>query len=155
MSRLRSPFLSDRSFFLTVKLLPERRDLAEAQFACLARCLDAVRFRQRFFLSAWGLSSQPWHAILFPPYPLTISEVMKSVKLTSANSLGRFRGETGELWQGRFFDHALRTVQNCSETSITSRAIWRSATTSEGEERKMRRRGTKSDIATRLQGIAA
>ena len=41
---------------------------------------------------------------------------MKSLKLTSTNSLGRFRGETGELWQGRFFDHALRTVQEYWET---------------------------------------
>jgi putative transposase len=81
-----------------------------------ARCLDAVRSRQRFFLSAWVFVPNHWHAILFPPYPITISEVMKSVKLTSTNSLGRFRGETGELWQGRFFDHALRTVRNYWET---------------------------------------
>jgi REP element-mobilizing transposase RayT len=116
MSRLRRPFLSDRFFFLTVKLLPKRRDLAQADFACLARCLGAVRCRQRVFLTAWVFLPNHWHAILFPPYPLTISEAMKSLKLTSTNSLGRFRGETGELWQGRFFDHALRTVQEYWET---------------------------------------
>jgi hypothetical protein len=38
--------------------------------------------------------------------------MMKSVKLSSRNALGPLRGETGELWQGRFFDHALRTVQD-------------------------------------------
>jgi putative transposase len=116
MSRLRRPFLSDRFFFLTVKLLPERRDLVEADFACLARCLDTVRSRQRFFITAWVFLPNHWHVILFPPYPLTISEAMKSVKLTSTNSLGRFRGETGELWQRRFFDHALRNVQDYWET---------------------------------------
>jgi putative transposase len=41
---------------------------------------------------------------------------MKSVKLSSTNLLGRFRGEPGELWQGRFFDRALRTVKEYAET---------------------------------------
>ena len=37
---------------------------------------------------------------------------MKSVKLASTKALGRLRGEAGELWQPRLFDHALRTVQD-------------------------------------------
>jgi len=41
---------------------------------------------------------------------------MKSGTLTSTDPLDRFRGEVGELWQGRFFDHALRTVQDYGET---------------------------------------
>ncbi len=40
---------------------------------------------------------------------------MKSVKLTSTTTLHR-RHEAGELWQGRFFDHALRTVQDYWDT---------------------------------------
>ena len=112
MSRLRRPFLSDRFFFLTVRLLPRRRNLADDDYACLARCLDVVRSRQRFLVTAWVFLPDHWHAILFPPCPLTISEAMKSVKLTSTNALSRLRGEAGELWQQRFFDHALRTVQD-------------------------------------------
>ena len=79
-------------------------------FACLARCLDVVRSRQRFFLTPWAFLPDHWHAILFPPYPLTISEAMKSLKLSSTNALGRLRGEAGELGQPRFFDPALRTL---------------------------------------------
>jgi putative transposase len=112
MSRLRRLFLSDRFFFLTVKLLPTRRTMVETDFACLANCLGAVRSRRRFLLTAWVFLPNHWHAILFPPYPLTISEAMKSVKLISTNALGRLRGEVGELWQPRFFDHALRTVHD-------------------------------------------
>ena len=41
---------------------------------------------------------------------------MKSIKLNSTNSLSRHRGEAGELGQGRFFDRALRTVKECTET---------------------------------------
>ncbi len=56
------------------------------------------------------------HAILYPPYPLTIWAAMKSIKLSSTNGLGRCRREAGELWQGRFFDHALRTVKDYTDT---------------------------------------
>ena len=41
---------------------------------------------------------------------------MKSIKLSSTNALGRCRREAGELWQGRFFDHALRTVKDYTDT---------------------------------------
>jgi putative transposase len=116
MSRLRRPFLTERFFFLTVKLLPKLRHLSERDFAVLARSLDTVRSRQRFVLTTWVFLPDHWHAILLPPCPLSISAVMKSVKLSSTNALGSRRRESGELWQGRFFDRALRTVQEYWET---------------------------------------
>jgi REP-associated tyrosine transposase len=116
VSRLRRLGLSDRFFFVTVKLRLGRRHLTEQDFAVLARSLVAVRSRQRFLLTAWVFLPDHWHAILFPPYPLTISAVMKSIKLSSMMAMGRCRGEPGELWQGRFFDHALRTVQEYGAT---------------------------------------
>jgi putative transposase len=84
----------------------------ERDFACLARCLDAVRSRRGFLLTAWVFLPDHWHAILFAQCPLTISEAVKSAKLTSTNALGRLRGEAGELWQPRFFDHAARTMHD-------------------------------------------
>jgi putative transposase len=116
VSRLRRRFLSDRFFFLTVNLLQGRQPLDELDFAVLARSLDAVRRRQQFLLTAWVFLSDHWHAILCPHYPLTISDAMKSVKLTSTMAVNRRRGETAELWQGRFFDHALRTVRDYWDT---------------------------------------
>ena len=82
----------------------------------LAGCLDVVRSRRRFQLTAWVFLADHWHVILFPRHPLTISDAMKSIKLSSTNSLGKYRGEAGELWQGRFFDRALRTVKEYGET---------------------------------------
>ena len=80
---------------------------------CLSGELPGCRaFAGCFLLTAWVFLPNHWRAILFPPYPLTISEAMKSVKLTSTNALGRLRGEAGELGQPRFFDHALRTVHD-------------------------------------------
>ena len=116
MSRLRRLVLSDRFFFVTVNLRPARRPLDGTQFAVLARCFQAVRSRQQFRLTAWVFMPDHWHAILYPPSPLTISAAIKSIKLSSTNALGRCRGETGEVWQRRFFDHALRTVKDYTDT---------------------------------------
>jgi REP element-mobilizing transposase RayT len=80
MSRLRRLVLSDRFFFLTVKLLPKRRPLDEGQFSLLAGCLSVVRSRRQFQLTAWVFLPDHWHAILFPRHPLTISDTMKSIK---------------------------------------------------------------------------
>ncbi len=66
--------------------------------------------------TAWVFLPDHWHAILYPPYPLTLSAAMKSIKLSSTNGLGQCRREAGELWQGRFFDHALRTVKDYTDT---------------------------------------
>jgi putative transposase len=111
MSRLRRPFLSDRFFFVTVRLLKRRRKLDDADFQCLALAICRARAGHPFFLTAWVFLPDHWHAICAPQYPLTISEVMKSIKNSSTTLINRGRAASGELWQGRFFDHALRTVK--------------------------------------------
>ena len=40
---------------------------------------------------------------------------MKPVKQSSMSAVNRRRGTEGELWQPRFFDRALRTVQEYNE----------------------------------------
>jgi putative transposase len=64
-----------------------------------------------------------WHAILFPPHPLTISRVMEAIKVGSTHRINAGRWESGLLWQPRFpsaglracFDRALRTVKEYHE----------------------------------------
>ena len=75
-----------------------------------------MRQKHGFLLPAWVFLPDPWHAIIYPPYPLTISRVFKAVKVSSMISINLGRRETGELWQGRFFDRALRTVKEYHET---------------------------------------
>jgi hypothetical protein len=41
VSRLRRPFLSHRFFFVTVRLVQERRELSDADFRCLALAFNA------------------------------------------------------------------------------------------------------------------
>ncbi len=115
VSRLRRPFLCDRYFFLTVRVLKERAKLTEADFQLLALAVNRARVKHRFLWTAWVFLPDHWHAICAPPYPLTISLVMKSIKNSSIFLINRRRGESGELWQARFFDRALRTVKEYNE----------------------------------------
>jgi putative transposase len=75
-----------------------------------------MRQKRGFLLTAWVFLPDHWHAIICPPYPLTISRVFQAVKVSSMISINHGHGEAGELWQGRFFDHALRTVKEYLKT---------------------------------------
>jgi putative transposase len=115
VSKLRRPFLSNRYFFITVRLLQRRSELREADFRCLALACRRGRVLHPFFLTAWVFLPDHWHVISAPVYPLTISRVMKSIKISSMILINRQRHASGELWQSRFFDRALRTVKEYNE----------------------------------------
>jgi len=115
VSRLRRLVLTDRFFLVTCRLLPRRRILSESEFICLARAIHRRRAKLGFRLTAWVFLPDHWHAIVFPRHPLTISEMMESIKVSSTRLINRERGELGLLWQGRFFDRALRTVKEYRE----------------------------------------
>ncbi|MGO8736270.1 MAG: REP-associated tyrosine transposase [Terriglobia bacterium] len=116
MSRLRRPFLYDRYMFVTVKLLPSRRKLEEPDYARLAIALARMRLKNKFALTAWVFLSDHWHAIIYPPHPLSIAQAMSAIKVSSTVAINRGRHEKGELWQERFFDRAQRTVKEYAET---------------------------------------
>jgi putative transposase len=115
MSRLRRLVLSDRYFFVTCKVLPERERLSEVEFALLADSIQLRRAQHHFLLTAWVFLPDHWHAIVMPPHPSTISQVMESIKVSSTRQINKLRGEGGVLWQGRFFDRALRTIKEYHE----------------------------------------
>ena len=62
-------------------------------------------------LRAWVLLPDHRHAIIYPPYPLSISRVSRAAKVSSTIAINVRLAEAGELWQERFFDRALRTVK--------------------------------------------
>ena len=115
VSKLRRPFLSDRYFFSTVRLLQRRTRLTEPDFVLLARALNRARTLHPVYLTAWVFLPDHWHIICAPTYPVTISLVMKSVKQSSMSAINRRCGAEGKLWQARFFDRALRTVKAYNE----------------------------------------
>lgn len=115
MSRLRRPFLYERFLFVTVKLLSQRTRLDEEDFACLASSLARMRQKHGFLPTAWVFLPDHWHAIIYPPYPLTISTVFKAIKKSSTTGINVRRNEAGGLWQERVFDRAPRTVREYHE----------------------------------------
>ena len=115
MSRLRRLVVSDRWFFITCRLLPRRRVLSALEFATLAAVIDERRAEHGLLLTAWVFLPDHWHAILYPPHPLTISRVMEAIKDGATKRINRSRREAGMLWQPRFFDRALRTVREYNE----------------------------------------
>jgi putative transposase len=115
MSRLRRLVVSDRWFFVTCRMLPERRHLSDSEFACLAQVIRERREEHGFLLGAWVFLPDHWHAIFYPAHPLTISRVMESIKDAATKRINRSRREVGRLLQPRFFDRALRTVREYIE----------------------------------------
>lgn len=97
MSRLRRLSLSDRFFFLTVRLLPRRHTLDEGDFKRLARSVQNARFRHKFLPTAWVFLPDHEDAIIFPTYPRTTPLVMKSIKVRSMMGINWQRRQSGEL----------------------------------------------------------
>jgi hypothetical protein len=77
VSKLRRPFLSDRYFFITVRLLKRREKFTEPDFALLARAFNRARALHPFYLTAWVFLPGHWHCICAPVYPTTISLATK------------------------------------------------------------------------------
>ena len=92
MSRLRRLVLSDRFFFLSCRVLPNRAHLSEHEFGILARVIRERREEHGFLLTAWVFLPDHWHAIIYPPFPLTISRVLESIKVGATLRINRCRG---------------------------------------------------------------
>jgi len=85
-----------------------------------------ARATHPFFLTAWVFLPDPagaGHAIFAPQYPLTISDVMKSIKHSSTTRFKRGRAVSGELWQGRFFDRAPRSAEGSKHKVYGARCL--------------------------------
>lgn len=67
ISRLRRLVLSDQYFFVTCNLRRTRALLQDTDFRMLARIMDVRRRAHGFFLTAWVLLPDHWHAILGSP----------------------------------------------------------------------------------------
>ncbi|MGH9400656.1 MAG: REP-associated tyrosine transposase [Terriglobia bacterium] len=116
MSRLRRLALSDRYFFITCNLLQTRSRLGQEDFEILARVMLMRREERGFLLTAWVFLPDHWHIILGIRYPQTISLVLEAIKVSSTRQMNTRHKESGRLWQGRFFDRALRAVKEYNET---------------------------------------
>ena len=81
VSKLRRPFLSDRYFFVAVRLLRGRKKFTEPDFALLARAFNRARALHPFHLTAWVFS---------PIRRLTNTSVLPAIR-PGLNSSGTLR----------------------------------------------------------------
>jgi putative transposase len=116
MSRLRRPYLYNHYLFVTVDLLESRARFQGRDYERLVLSITRMRQKHGFLLTAWVFMPDHWHAVIYLPSPLTISQVFQAVKVSSMVAINHGRREAGELWQGRSFDQVLRTVQEYWET---------------------------------------
>jgi len=116
MSRLRRLVISDRYFFVTCNLQRGRNRLDDEDFRLLAQVFEGRRARHGFLLTAWVFLPDHWHAIVGVRHPQTVSLILESIKVSSTRQMNTRRKESGQLWQARFFDRALRTVKEYYET---------------------------------------
>ena len=98
-----------------MKRVPDTLILPDSEFATLAEVIVERREEHGFVLTAWVFLPDHWHAIFYPRHPLTISRMMEAIKDGATKRINRGRREAGMLWQPRFFDRALRTVQEYNE----------------------------------------
>ena len=77
VSKFRRPFLSDRHFFSTVRLLKRPEKFTKPDFALLARAFNRARALRPFYLTTWAFLPDHWHSICAPVHPTTISLAMK------------------------------------------------------------------------------
>ena len=102
MSRVRRLVLSDRCLFVTCNLAGGRRHLCESEFELLAGIIASRRRVHGFLLTAWVLLPDHWHAILYPGYPLMISEVMEGIKVSATRRINRGRQRWGQSFSRDF-----------------------------------------------------
>ncbi len=109
-----SPYLTD-IFSSHETLLKPKACFTSSKFRDLSSAIANVHESQGFFITAWVFLPDPWHAIVYP-HPLTISNVLRTIKLRSTSAINERRSESGPVWQERFFDRILRTVKEYWET---------------------------------------
>jgi REP element-mobilizing transposase RayT len=119
MAKVRRLLVSDRIFFVTVNLRRSIPCLQENELPLIVDALTESRRRMHFLLVGYVVMPDHWHALMWPPFPLTISTMMQSVKWQAANMLNRRRGARGAVWQHRFGTALCGTNANWPTGSTT------------------------------------
>jgi REP element-mobilizing transposase RayT len=73
--------------------------------------LAVSRQRLKFLLCGYFLMADHWHALVWPGYPLLISDVLHDVKKVSAGKVHARRGSQGPFWRHQFWDRFVRNEQ--------------------------------------------
>jgi len=111
VSRVRRLRLTDRIFLVNVNLRPRVRVFGDSEYWLLLDVLEAARQRLGFLLCGYVLMPDHGHALIWPPAPLLIPQVLHDVKKVSVLRLHAARGSKGPLWQHQFWDRFVRDAK--------------------------------------------
>lgn len=115
MTRLRRLRLTGRIFFVTVTLRRGLPHFAPEEFRLILMAFDEARQQLDYYLCAYVLMPDHWHALIWPAEGSTIAQVMQSMKQRAARSLNRHRRATGPVWQPAYWDRFVRHATEYSE----------------------------------------
>ncbi len=115
MSQVRRLRLTERVFLVNVNLRPRIKPFRDSEYPVIIDVLEASRRRLRFLLCGYVLTPDHWHALIWPRYPLLISELLHAVKKVSAGKFQARRGSQGRFWQHQFWDRFVRHAKEFSE----------------------------------------
>ena len=93
---------------MTVNLRRPVAPLRADEFRLVAAAVEESRRRLHFLLCGYVLMPDHWHALISTGNPLTISQVVQSIKWISARSLNDNRRDSGAVWQHQFWDRFVR-----------------------------------------------
>ena len=108
MSNVHRLRLTDRIFFVNVNLRPRIRRFAGLEYPLILNVFEASRQRLGFLLCGYVLMPDHWHALIWPQYPLLISQVLHNVKKITTLRFHDLRGTKGPFWQHQFWDRFVR-----------------------------------------------
>ena len=82
---------------MTVAPLGSSGKLEERHFSRLAFFLAWMPQKRRFALMAWVFLPDHWHVIIYPPHPLSISQAVGAVKVSSMIAINHGWQEKGTV----------------------------------------------------------
>ncbi len=108
MSNVRRLQNADRIFFVTTNLRRGSEPFGESEFKLMIMAVEESRRRLGFKWCGYVLMPDHWHALIWPVYPITVSQVVKNIKYSCSRQVHRLRHTHGALWQHQFIDRFVR-----------------------------------------------
>jgi putative transposase len=115
VSNVRRLLLTNRIFYVTVRLRKSIPRFSPAEFPVLVAAVEKSRRKLGFLLAGYVLMPDHWHALLGVRDPLTISRAVQDIKWISAIALNRQRTRRGPVWQHQFWDRFVRNQRELGE----------------------------------------
>jgi REP element-mobilizing transposase RayT len=118
MSNVHRLRTSDRIFFITSNLGLAERTFEEPEYPIILDTIAKSRERLGFLLCGYVLMPDHWHGLIWPQYPVTISDVLQDIKRVSSLRINQRRRTRGSLWQHQFWDRFVRHAKGLLNNNI-------------------------------------